>query len=176
MVLQSSGAISLSDIQTEFGGVNPIGINEYYAGGTYVLAGTVGYPGGVSTSIPSSGAISFSNFYGASALTVTFTPAGGSTSGSPVALSNTQVDTAATITVSCSTSATWIYARTSGTTGAANVANNTSSSSITFTLNIPPAGGVRTASWTLNGTAGSITQYWTISLSAENTGGTVVTL
>lgn len=36
MALQSSGAISFSDIQTEFGGSNPIGINEYYKGGSYV--------------------------------------------------------------------------------------------------------------------------------------------
>ena len=39
MTLQSSGAISLDNVQTEFGGVNPIGINEYYAGGLYVPAG-----------------------------------------------------------------------------------------------------------------------------------------
>ncbi len=31
MTLQSSGAISLADVQAEFGGSNPIGINEYYA-------------------------------------------------------------------------------------------------------------------------------------------------
>ena len=36
MTLQSSGAISLGDIQTEFGGSNPISINEYYKNGTYV--------------------------------------------------------------------------------------------------------------------------------------------
>lgn len=39
MTLQSSGAISLADVQTEFGGANPIGINEYYSGGSYVLSG-----------------------------------------------------------------------------------------------------------------------------------------
>jgi len=39
MTLQSSGAISLANVQTEFGGSNPIGINEYYAGGAYVQAG-----------------------------------------------------------------------------------------------------------------------------------------
>lgn len=39
MTLQSSGAISLDNVQTEFGGVNPIGINEYYAGGAYVQTG-----------------------------------------------------------------------------------------------------------------------------------------
>jgi len=36
MALQTSGAISLSDLQSEFGGSNPISINEYYRGGTYV--------------------------------------------------------------------------------------------------------------------------------------------
>ena len=60
MALPSSGAISLNDIQTEFGGSNPISLNEYYAGGSYVPAGTTGTNGAV----PSSGQISFSNFYG----------------------------------------------------------------------------------------------------------------
>jgi len=54
MALQSSGAISLNDIQTEFGGSNPIGIKEYY---------------GVAPGIPSSGQISIGDFYGASSTT-----------------------------------------------------------------------------------------------------------
>lgn len=52
MVLQSSGSISLLNIQTEFGGSNPIAISEYYA---------------VASGIPSSGTISFYQFYGKSA-------------------------------------------------------------------------------------------------------------
>lgn len=63
MALPSSGPLTLTDIQTEFGGANPIGLNEYYAGGTYVPAGTSGTGGAV----PSSGAISIANFYGTSA-------------------------------------------------------------------------------------------------------------
>lgn len=51
MALQSSGAISLNDIQNEFGGSNPISLSEYY---------------GVASGIPSSGQISVSQFYGAS--------------------------------------------------------------------------------------------------------------
>jgi len=51
MVLQSSGAISLNDIQTEFGGTNPIGINEYY---------------NAADGVPASGEISFGDFYGKS--------------------------------------------------------------------------------------------------------------
>lgn len=61
MALPTTGALTLSAIQTQFGGANPIGLNEYYAGGAYVAAGTSGTNG----AIPSSGAISFFNFYGA---------------------------------------------------------------------------------------------------------------
>lgn len=65
MALPSSGPLSLSDIQTEFGGSNPISLSEYYAGGTYVPPGTTGTNGAV----PSSGAISINSFYGTSAAT-----------------------------------------------------------------------------------------------------------
>ncbi len=66
MTLQASGAISLEDIQTEFGGANPISIEEYYRGGVNVpiIPETVG--------IPASGTISMSDFYGTSA-TAAFT-------------------------------------------------------------------------------------------------------
>ena len=36
MTLQSSGAISLAQVQTEYGGSNPISFNEYLRNGTYV--------------------------------------------------------------------------------------------------------------------------------------------
>jgi hypothetical protein len=64
MTLPTSGPLTFADIQTEFGGSNPIGINEYYAGGSYVAAGTTGTYGAV----PSSGQISVQNFYGTSAI------------------------------------------------------------------------------------------------------------
>lgn len=51
MALQTSGAISLANVQTEFGGVNPISISEYY---------------GKVAGIPASGTISLSHFYGKS--------------------------------------------------------------------------------------------------------------
>lgn len=57
MALQSSGAISLSDIQNEFGGNNPISLSEYYRGGSYVTDNN--------TNVPTSGGITMSNFYGA---------------------------------------------------------------------------------------------------------------
>jgi hypothetical protein len=65
--LFNQGSLSLSEIQTEFGGSGEIGLNEYYAGNGLVNPGTVGYPSGSAVAIPSSGAISISNFYGASA-------------------------------------------------------------------------------------------------------------
>lgn len=36
MALQASGAISLGNLQTEYGGANPISLSEYYRNGTYV--------------------------------------------------------------------------------------------------------------------------------------------
>jgi hypothetical protein len=51
MTLQSSGSISLANVQTEFGGFAPIGINEYY---------------GVAAGVPASGTISLADFYGKS--------------------------------------------------------------------------------------------------------------
>jgi hypothetical protein len=62
MTLPASGPLAFTDIQTEFGGSNPIGLNEYYAGGANVPAGTSGTYGAV----PSSGQISVQNFYGTS--------------------------------------------------------------------------------------------------------------
>jgi len=63
MAIPSSGPLSFTTIQTEFGGSNPIGLNEYYAGGGLVPAGTTGTYGAV----PSSGALSVQNFYGTTA-------------------------------------------------------------------------------------------------------------
>ena len=61
MALPSSGSISLSQIQTEFGGVNPISLNEYYLGGTYIKDGALN-----PNAIPTSGAISINNFHSSS--------------------------------------------------------------------------------------------------------------
>lgn len=49
MALQTTGPISLSNIQAEFGGSNPISISEYYNS---------------NYGVPSSGTIRFSDFYG----------------------------------------------------------------------------------------------------------------
>jgi len=62
MPLQTSGQISLNDIQNEFGGTNPTSITEYYRGGSFVPDTTT------NSSIPTSGQISFDDFYGGSVL------------------------------------------------------------------------------------------------------------
>jgi hypothetical protein len=82
---KSYDSISLNDIQNEFGGVPPTSINEYYAGGSYVPSGTSGING----TIPSSGQISFDQFYGSelsNTLSVlrTISVAGGSGAGSQI--------------------------------------------------------------------------------------------
>jgi hypothetical protein len=64
MALPGPGVpLSLTDIQGEFGGANPISLSEYYAGGGLVAPGTTGTYGAV----PSSGQISIQNFYGTAA-------------------------------------------------------------------------------------------------------------
>ena len=60
MALDASGTLALSEIQTEYGGSNPIGMSEYYGDGDYVPDGTAD---GDSNAIPESGAISISHFY-----------------------------------------------------------------------------------------------------------------
>ena len=57
MALQSSGAISLANVQTEFGGSAPTSISEYYA---------------AASGVPASGTISLSDFYGTSAFTAPY--------------------------------------------------------------------------------------------------------
>jgi hypothetical protein len=60
MPIPGSGPVSSQDIQTEFGGTNPIGLNEYYRGGGFVP----NLP--QNSRIPLSGTISNSDFYNSS--------------------------------------------------------------------------------------------------------------
>ena len=62
MALQGSGAISLSDLATEFGDTTPNSMSEFYAGGSLV--------GTNNASVPASGAITLANFYSATAALV----------------------------------------------------------------------------------------------------------
>jgi len=65
MALPASGPISLSMIQAEFGGANPISLSEYYKNGTYVTATDY------APNVPTSGTISLSNFYSSRKLSLT---------------------------------------------------------------------------------------------------------
>jgi hypothetical protein len=62
MALQGSGAISLLNLATEFGGTAPHSMSEYYLGGGLVSSNNTG--------VPTSGAISLSDFYNATAAIV----------------------------------------------------------------------------------------------------------
>lgn len=93
MALPGSGQISLDDIQTEFGGTNPISISEYY---------------GADTGVPGSGTISLSDFHGTSNTDVTMdtlsffpTSIGPTTSGNPVTSSATVSGINTSVTLSC---------------------------------------------------------------------------
>ena len=58
MTLPVSGALTLAQIQTEFGGSDPIGMNEYYSGGGIIT----------NNQLPTSGPISMADFYGKSSI------------------------------------------------------------------------------------------------------------
>jgi hypothetical protein len=159
MALPASGPLSLADIQGEFGGSNPISLSEYYAGGGLVPPGTTGTYGAV----PTSGTISIQNFYGTTK--VAFSPDGGTTAGTAVALSE-QAQLYASVTISCTVSAVWNYTETG--TGSASIASGGSDTSITFQVSTTFGGGFKFANFTVNATAGGITRYWTVSLVAED--------
>lgn len=65
MTLPSSGQISLAQIHTEFGGPAPYSLFNYYRGGSYVPNTST------NSKVPTSGAISLEDFYGASAAPAT---------------------------------------------------------------------------------------------------------
>ena len=76
MAIPASGPVTLAALQAEYGGTDPISLNEYYRGGAYVPIGT-----GTAT-IPSSGEITLDNFRGTSkTATVTYAIIGGGGAG-----------------------------------------------------------------------------------------------
>lgn len=67
MTVKTSGTLALEgDIVGEFGGARPHSLSEYYRGGVNVPNATI-----KNGNVPSSGAISFSNFYGSKVLETT---------------------------------------------------------------------------------------------------------
>ena len=59
MALPSSGTLSINDIVGEFGGSAPHALSEYYRGGSLVQDITQ------NSSVPTSGTIKITDFYGA---------------------------------------------------------------------------------------------------------------
>lgn len=151
MPLPTTGPISLSAVAGELGRVVGTAIS---LGETAVrnLAGVA------------SGAISLSQLYGKGG--ATFSPAGGTSSGSPMALSDWRSGGGtAQVTITCSQAAVWTYSR-SGTYGSANVASGGSATSITFSLS-NSGYTVRESTWTVSGTVGGTTRYWVVTLTND---------
>lgn len=77
--LPGSGAISFSDLQTTFGGANPISLSEYYRGGSYVPSAisysnyTTGISGGYTNNVPTSGTLSLATDFYRSGVALTYT-------------------------------------------------------------------------------------------------------
>lgn len=153
MTLQSSGAISLADVRTELGASGAISLGDTNVRN---LAGVA------------SGAISLSNLYGKSN-GATFTPNGGTTSSSPVALESIATyPGSARKTIDCSATATWTWTKSGATQATASIASGGTGTSITFTLNSTNV-SPRTATFTVSATSGSVTRYWTVTLTTETT-------
>lgn len=150
MTLQSSGAISLGNVNTELGRSSTATIS---LGETAVrtLAGV------------SSGAIALSNLYGKS--NVSFSPDGGTSAGAPVYLSDFGI-LYASVQITCSQPAVWTWSELGY--GTASVASGGTASSIVFEVEASVFGGARGSTFTVQATAGGITRYWTVDLLAED--------
>lgn len=137
-----TGTISMSQVNVELGrgSTATISLNETAVRN---LAGV------------SSGTISMNNLRGKSA--VAFSPDGGTTTGSRVAL-DAYGSTYAEVTIQCTQNATWTY--TGGSGGGASISSGSSSTIITFSVST--SFNPRSASWTVNATSGGVTRYWTV--------------
>jgi hypothetical protein len=146
MTLPTTGPISLANVNVELGlsSTATISLNQT---NVRTLAGIA------------SGTISMSDLRGKT--NVTFTPAGGNSAGTAVALYQNGAGGTVSITISCTVSASWSYTR-SGTFGSPTT-GSTTATSVTFSLlnnDVTP----RSTTWTVNATAGGITKYWTVTI------------
>lgn len=144
-----TGTISMSQVNTELGRSSTASISL----GESAVRALAGVP---------SGAISMDNLRGKS--NVAFTPDGGTTSGAPVLLEDTQ-QFSASVSIECSQLATWTWTKTGSTFGFASLASGSSGSIITFYLETETQ--YRTCVFNVTGVAGGVTRYYQVLLTVE---------
>lgn len=152
MALPSTGPISLANVNVELGlsSTTAISLNQT---NVRTLAGVA------------SGTISMADLRGKSAVTVTFSPDGGTTVGTAVYVNSDVAYEPAEVTIECSVTAVWTWTKTSGSDAYVSVATGGSSGSIFFQLDA--GSGIATANYSLSATASGVTRYWTIGLRSE---------
>lgn len=113
-----------------------------------------------------SGAISMSNLWGKSNLS--WSPyAGGTSAGAPQSVFIENFFAPATISITCSQTATWTYT-VSGLGGTFSSSPASGGSSTTFSASLTGQfGSIRQRIITLSSTAAGITRYWSITLRAD---------
>lgn len=141
----SPNSISLNQVNVELGrsGTTTISLNET---AVRTLAGVA------------SGAISLASLYGKS--NITFTPAGGTSAGSPIGLYDAGV-AAASVSINCSQNAVWTY---SGGGGGSSVSISSGSTASIISFYLSTDFNPRTANWTVSATSGGVTRYWVVDL------------
>lgn len=168
MTLQSSGAISLSQVNTELG---------FSSTATISLGDTaVRNLAGVST-----GAIAMSSLYGKTG-GVTFSPVGSTNAGAPQSIGAAE-DGSAEVFITASGDVTWNWTRSGATAGtgtvfnasggAVGIASGLSGRSVRFRVTATTTS--RTSTFSVNVTANGVTRYWTVTVTAYGTG-SVMTL
>lgn len=157
MTLQSSGPISLGNVNTELGRSATATISL----GETAVRTLAGVP---------TGPISLSNLYGKSnAPPVTFTPPGGT---SPLDRWYAEsIDLFyAEVTLSCSVPALWVWTQSGSGSGYASIGNGATASSVTFAIGSSNGGGgTQSETFTVQGTANGVTRYYTVFVEAQTT-------
>lgn len=151
MTLQSSGAITIAQINAEFGrGTN---LNSYRGTSWFTDAGASGSF--------SSGAIAMSEFYGKRLTApVTFSPDGSSDINNPVGLEDIGGYNAS-VFIGCNVNAVWTFNAIYG-NGNASIPSGTTSTGVNF--NLSTAFQFKFEVFNVSATALGVTRYWTVTL------------
>lgn len=150
MAIKTSGPINYTDIVNEFGGTNPIDLSDYYRGGNRVPNKNA------NSKVPTSGAISLGDFYGATKIiTLTYKAYGGGGAGGSGFENNSSVTSSAGRGGN-----TGILTRTAFDALSGNPPSNISASSFNITPAATGGGGGRNNLFTnANATAGEASDF-----------------